>query len=239
MLLAIDVGNTTLHWGLFDGERLLREGRIATKRIADSGWRIGKKVPDQVVISSVVPSVDPLLKKQFPRAQWVTAKNIPLTLRVPHPAQVGADRLVNAFAVWKLYGGPAVIVDFGTATTFCGLSAKGEYLGGAIAPGIQLSFRALYDHTAKLPLMTSLKKPIRVIGNDTKSAMQSGVFYGYVGLTESLIQRFKASLGKKAKIVLTGGYAKLLAPELSGNNIVDEQLTLKGLNGMGVADAKN
>jgi len=235
MLLVIDVGNTSLHWGVFENDVLRKTGRILTatflktNRTARSIWK--PFLSGNVLVSSVVPSADPMLRKLFPQAEFVTASNIALIkVRVTHPKQVGADRLVNAVAAWTLYGGASVIVDFGTATTFCAVTKKGEYIGGAIVPGIDLARIALHEHTAKLPLVP-FAKPQKVIGTDTVSAIQSGLFFGYTSLVEGMLARFQKQLGSAPKIIFTGGYAPLIRKGLPSKKIiVDELLTLKGLS---------
>ena len=232
MLLAIDVGNTNIVYGLFDGKKLTKTWRQETgKGIRYKGLGIGDV--DGVMISSVVPSIDkPLeraIKKQLKlKPVFVSYKNIRLRLRLRQKAQAGADRLVNAYAVAKLYGAPAIIVDFGTATTFCAVNSKGEYLGGAIAPGIRLSMEALHYRTAKLPLI-DFSPAKNVIGVNTKEAMLSGVFFGYISLVEGMVKKFKAKLGKKTKVVATGGFSTLIGKKTRVFDIIDPELTLKGL----------
>lgn len=250
MLLAIDVGNTSVHAGLFDGEKLVKEMRVLTEGISGNQG-IGKWISEnqdirQVIVSSVVPDVSKIIKKWFPKAVFVDYKNVGIKVKVRRPSEVGADRLVNALAVKELYGGPAIIVDFGTATTFDVINAKGEYLGGIIAPGILMARDALHSKTAKLPQI-AIKAPRSVIGKDTVSAMQSGLVFGYVALVEGMIQRIQTELtplpplfsreggassalaGVSLKIIATGGLARLICKYTDAIDRIDERLTLKGL----------
>jgi len=149
-------------------------------------------------------------------------------VRYDNPRDVGADRVVDAAAVWKLYGAPACIVDFGTGTTFDAVSAEGDYLGGAIAPGIGIAARALFERTAKLPRV-ELVRPPSAIGRNTPHAIQSGLLFGYVGLVEGMVARFKAELGPETKIIATGGLAEIIARETDVIDVVDPWLTLHGL----------
>jgi type III pantothenate kinase len=151
-----------------------------------------------------------------------------VAIRYDTPRDVGADRVVNAAAVYRLYGCPACVVDFGTGTTFDALSAKGEYLGGAIAPGVQVAAEALFQRTARLPRV-DLRPPSRAIGRNTMDAMRSGILFGYVGLVEGLVERFRRELGPEMRVIATGGLAPLIARETSVFDIVDPWLTLKGL----------
>jgi type III pantothenate kinase len=151
-----------------------------------------------------------------------------ITIRYDNPKEIGADRIVNAAAAYRLYGGPIIIVDFGTATTFCAVTTSGEYLGGAIAPGVKISAEALFQRAAKLPRV-ELMKPRSVIGSDTISAMQSGILYGYAGLVDGIVERMKMELSPEAKVVATGGLAELVAPETRSIKEVRPHLTLEGL----------
>jgi type III pantothenate kinase len=145
-----------------------------------------------------------------------------------NPREVGADRIVNALAAYHRYGGPVIVVDFGTATTFDAISAKGEYLGGVICPGPQISADALFQRAAKLPRI-DVRKPPHVIGRTTVASMQSGLFWGYVDMVEGLVRRMRAELGGDVAVVATGGLAVLVAPEAKGIDHVDPELTLRGL----------
>lgn len=241
MLLAIDVGNTSIHAGLFDGNRLAKEKRWSTEGISgDRGirdWGLGNKDIRQVIVASVVPKADKVIRKLFPQAVLVDHKNIGIKIKVKKPSEVGADRLVNALAAHTLYKGPAIIVDFGTATTFDVINAKGEYLGGAIAPGILLARDTLHARTAKLPRI-EIKAPRNVIGKDTIEAMESGLVLGYASLVEGMIDRIKKELRThyalrvtryKIKVIATGGLAPLICQQTAVIDRIDELLTLKGL----------
>ncbi|MFA4905478.1 MAG: type III pantothenate kinase [Candidatus Margulisiibacteriota bacterium] len=224
-ILAIDIGNTSTVFGLFEGKKLIRKWRIPTEKLAG---RV-KKTIFPVVVSSVVPQAGKLVRKVLPQARFVTAKNIKgLKIKIRNIEEVGADRVVNALAALRLYGKPAIIVDFGTATTFDALSSKGEYLGGAIAPGIDLTRDILHERTAKLPRV-KIAPPQKVIGDSTVGALRSGLVYGYAALVEGMIVRFKKQLGEQTKVIATGGYAELIAKYARGIDIIDEDLTLKGL----------
>ena len=196
MILTIDLGNTTVVFGLFSGKKLSREWRYPTTKLKFP--KISTKI-SAVIIASVVPHLNKRLKRGVNRQYkcdpfFVTAQNIPgLKVRLTNKREIGADRVVDALAAYTLYKGPLVVVDFGTATTFDAISAKGEYLGGAIAPGVTLARDALYEQTAKLPKI-KIAAPKRVIGNNTLSAMQSGLVYGYVAMVEGMIKRIHSEL---------------------------------------------
>jgi type III pantothenate kinase len=224
-ILAIDVGNTSTSFGLFEGKKIKRKWRSSTPKLITL-----RRLPVKgIIVSSVVPKADRIIKRLYPQARFVTAKNIKgIRLRIRNKAEVGADRVVNALAALRLYGKPAIIVDFGTATTFDALSARGEYLGGAIAPGIALTRDILHERTAKLPRI-KIKPPRKVIGNSTVEALRSGLVHGYAAMVEGMITRFKKNLGSKAKVIATGGYAELIGKYSRGIDIIDEDLTLKGL----------
>jgi len=150
-------------------------------------------------------------------------------IRLDNPKEVGADRLVNAAAAYKIYGGPIIIVDFGTATTFCVITKNGEYLGGAICPGVKISAEALFQRASKLPRV-ELVRPATVIGPDTISAMQAGIIYGYAGLVDGIVDRMKKELSSDATVVATGGLAELISPETKNLQIINPHLTLTGLH---------
>jgi type III pantothenate kinase len=151
-----------------------------------------------------------------------------ITIRTDNPKEVGADRIVNAAAAFKLYGGPLIIVDFGTATTFCAITKNGDYLGGAICPGVKISSEALYQRASKLPRV-ELVKPAKVIGSDTISAMQAGIIYGYAGLVDGIVGRMKEELSADARVIATGGLAELVIPETKTIQEIKPHLTLEGL----------
>lgn len=233
MILAIDIGNSSTSFGIFEEKKLKKRWVVETKMI--SGSLDIKEIGDigSIIIASVVPKVDAIIKKIYPSAKFVKARDIrDLKIKIKNLNEVGADRAVNAYAVRELYGCPAIVVDFGTATTFDVVSAKGEYLGGAIVPGIQMAADALAEKTAKLPRIKVLR-PKKIIGDSTVEAMRSGVFYGYIALVEGMIRKLKVEIGKskvEIRIVATGGYAKFIAKYASGIDIIDQDLTLKGLN---------
>src|ERR671912_1201441 len=250
MLLAIDVGNTNIVLGVFDGERLIESWRLATLRERTSD-EIGIWVAQLfehrsldagkvtgIVMGSVVP---PLTSTFMTMAQWYfgmrplnvdSSVDTGMPILYKNPAEVGADRLLNGVAAYRLYGrdrqAPMIVVDFGTATTFDAISAKGEYLGGIICPGPQISADALFQRAAKLPRI-DVKKPPRVIGTNTIAAMQAGLFWGYVDMVEGLLRRMKAELGGAATVLATGGLAAVVAPESVLIEHVDHDLTLQGL----------
>ncbi|MCK4308916.1 MAG: type III pantothenate kinase, partial [Candidatus Atribacteria bacterium] len=188
-----------------------------------------------LVISCVIPPVSWILKKMsidyFKVSALIVGPGIKtgICIKTDDPKEVGADRIVNAIAAYKLYGGPVIIVDFGTATTFCAVNADGVYLGGAIAPGLEISVEALFEKTAKLPKI-ELIKPKHSIGSNTITAMQSGMFFGYLGLINELIRRFKRELGEDSVVVATGGQAELIGNESKLIDKIDPLLTLEGLH---------
>lgn len=238
MILAIDLGNTNIVFGLFRGKKLVREWRFPTTKFRIP--RIRSKV-SAVIVASVVPALNRKLRKgirkEFKRKPFfVSAQNIPrLKVGLKNKREIGADRVVDALAAYTLYKGPLIVVDFGTATTFDAISAKGEYLGGAIAPGIALARDALYEQAAKLPRI-KIAAPKRVIGNNTFSAMQSGLVYGYVAMVEGMVARIKSKLkarSSKVKVIATGGLAKLICKYTRVVDKIDEKLTLKGLRMIG------
>jgi type III pantothenate kinase len=246
MLLAIDIGNTNVVLGVFDQEKLVESWRVGTNAQITSDeyamifkdlfgfGRIEFSQVDGVIISSVVPPLLPVMtemtRKYFKLEPLVVghALRTNITIRYDNPKEVGADRIVNAAAAYKLFGGPLIIIDFGTATTFCAVTAKGEYLGGAICPGVKISAEALFQRASKLPRI-ELAKPAKVIGADTVSAMQAGIIYGYAGLVDGIVERMKRELSPDARVVATGGLAELVAPETRSIQEVRPQLTLEGL----------
>ncbi len=246
MLLCIDIGNTNITFGLYAGERLGPRWRIRTIHekmpdeygiLLDQLFRHREYRPEQVngvAIASVVPPLTPVFEQvcrtYLGQTPLVVDAGVRTGLRIRYdtPRDVGADRVVAAAAVRVLYGVPACVVDFGTATTFDALSAEGDYLGGAIAPGIGIAARALFERTAKLPRV-ELTQPPSVIGRNTPHAIQSGLVFGYAGLVEGMVARFKAELGPETRIVATGGLAEIMAGETDVIDVVDPWLTLHGL----------
>jgi type III pantothenate kinase len=246
MLLAIDIGNTNVVLGVFDGKKLVEHWRVGTnaQNTPDEYAMIFKDLFgfaglgfDQVtgvIISTVVPPLLPVMsemsRKYFRIEPLIVTHELKtgLTIRYDNPKEVGADRIVNAVAGFMLFGGPLIIVDFGTATTFCAVSDQGEYLGGAICPGIKISAEALFQRASKLPRV-ELTRPQRVIGSDTISAMQAGILYGYAGLVDGIVERMKQELSPAAKVIATGGLAELVSPETRSIEEIKPQLTLEGL----------
>jgi len=246
MLLVIDVGNTNVTLGLYEGDKLNPHWRLATdhNRMPDEyGLQLlgllqnaGKSIKDLTGIS--LASVVPPLTQRVVQACREYLKQEPLVvdtgiktgikIRYEDPKAVGADRVCDAVATLKLYGGPACIVDFGTATTFNALTKDGEYLGGAITAGINLAADALFTHAAKLQRI-DLQRPPSVIGRNTVHAMQSGLLFGYVSMVEGMVARFKSELGSDMKVVATGGLAESIAQETKVIDVLAPWLTLDGL----------
>ncbi len=246
MILVLDVGNTNIVSGVFDDSELVANWRISTNRnrTADeygimlrelfslSGNDMGQI--KAIVISTVVPPLTFTLQRACQRYFKLTPLIVSpgiktgLPIKYENPREVGADRIVNAVAGIDQYGYPLIIVDFGTATTFCAISDRGEYIGGAIAPGISISTEALFQRAAKLPRV-ELTKPASIIGKNTVNAMHAGIFYGFVGQVDEISRRMKKELGANTKVVATGGLANLIAQESSFIEIVDPYLTLNGL----------
>jgi type III pantothenate kinase len=246
MLLTMDIGNTNLTLGLYQGEELGPRWRLSTAhdRMPDEyGLQIlgllahaGTSPVDLsgVCLASVVPPLTSNLvqacKQYLLQDALVVDAGVKTGVRIRYenPKAVGADRIVDAVAVKHLYGGPACVVDFGTGTTFDAISSEGDYLGGAIAPGIGIASEALYLRAAKLPRV-DLQKPPSVIGRNTVHAMQSGLLFGYIGLVEGMVTRFRQELGPKMKVIATGGLAEIIANETDAIQIVAPWLTLEGL----------
>ena len=246
MLLTIDIGNTNIKLGIFDGDKLKATWSLATgiHRTSDEYGGVllnlmeRKKIsPSKVtgvalcgVVPPLLPTFVELCKRYLASRPLVVEAGVKtgMRIRLDNPREVGPDRVVNAVAAQHLYGKPAIIIDLGTATTFDVVSQKGDYLGGAIAPGILIATEALYTRTAALPRIR-LSRPEQVIGKNTISAMQSGIVFGYVGLIEGMIERIEHELGTKAKVVATGGQAALLAHEIPAIEVVNPDLTLIGL----------
>lgn len=246
MILVIDVGNTNIVLGVFKEKKLVRSWRISTNkdktadeygiqiRVLFQYSNIKYEDIEAIVVSSVVPPVMPAMEgmavKYFGIKPLIVGPGVKtgMPIRYDNPKEVGADRIVNAIAAYDLYGGPLIIVDFGTATTFDVISKEGEYLGGAIAPGIGISTEALYTRAAKLPRI-ELSKPKTVIGKNTVTSMQSGIIYGFVGQTDGIITRMEKEIGGKVNVVATGGLAEMISQESHHIHKVNPNLTLEGL----------
>ncbi len=246
MLLAIDIGNTNITLGLYEGDRLGPRWRLATghgKTPDEYGvlmtgiFRHAGIDPAQiraVAMASVVPPLTGIFVdacSKYLRCEPMvidSASNTGVRIRYEDPTQVGADRVVDAAAAFKLYGGPACIVDFGTATTFDAISSEGDYLGGAIAPGIGIAAAALFHRAAKLPNV-DIQRPPAAIGRNTVHSLQSGLLFGYVGLVEGMIARFREELGPEIRVIGTGGLAEIIAKETNAIGILAPWLTLDGL----------
>ncbi len=247
MLLAVDIGNTNVVFALCDTKATLAQWRIRTDihRTADEyamwlnaltaakGFRL--KDVKSAIVSSVVPDANFAMKTFIrnyvgcnPRMITTGEIDLPIKVRIDNPRELGADRIINAYAAWMKYKRGLVVIDFGTATTFDVVSAKGDYLGGIIAPGINLSLEALQRAAAKLPGV-AIARPKRVVGKNTTEAMQSGIFYGYAGLIEGIIKRIQEEQGGRMKVIATGGLAPLYAEASSVIDAVDDDLTIRGL----------
>ncbi len=248
MLLALDVGNTNITVGAFEGSRLLRLWRLATdvKKTADEYGSLlasltlhaGGGAVTEAVFGSVVDAVNPALRAAIKKYLAVeplaiaSAVSLPLKLRVDHPEEVGVDRALNALAAVESAGAPCIVIDFGTATTFDCVSARGEYIGGAILIGPKLASAALALYTAKLPEV-ELARPARVIGKNTVSCIQAGLYHGYLGMLQRVLEltlkEMRATSKKRIRIIATGGLAGLFYKELKGVDSYIPELTLQGL----------
>jgi type III pantothenate kinase len=246
MLLTIDIGNTNITIGLYADDRLGPRWRLATdlERMPDEyglqlvGMLAHEGFKPEVLTGICMASVVPPLTGRLVEACRSYCNLEPLVVdagvktgvrvRYEDPRAVGADRIVDAAAVLRLYGGPACVVDFGTATTFDAISVEGDYLGGAIAPGVGIAAEALFLHTAKLPRV-DLQRPPTAIGRNTVHAMQSGLIFGYVSLVEGMVARFRNELGQAMKVIATGGLAEVIAQETNVLEIIAPWLTLDGL----------
>ncbi|KUO60541.1 MAG: type III pantothenate kinase [Gracilibacter sp. BRH_c7a] len=246
MILVFDVGNTNIVLGVYREHTLSYHWRVSTDKFSteDEYAVILKNLFDfnglhfdsinGAIISSVVPPVTPILeqmiKKYFRVNPFIVGPGVKTGISIiyDNPREVGADRIVNAVAAFTKYGGPLIIVDFGTATTFCAISTKAEYLGGAIAPGIGISTEALFQRASKLPRIEVVKTK-SIIGKNTISGMQAGIYYGFCGQVDRIIQLMKKELSSEAKVIATGGLAELIAGDSEMIEIVDPFLTLEGL----------
>jgi type III pantothenate kinase len=247
MLLAMDIGNTATSIGVFQGEELKARWTIATdvQNLVDEyailllnllrSAELERGDVDEAILGSVVPSLTPVFQEVCRRYFSVTPLVVDLgvktgvRIKYDSPRDVGADRVVDAVAAIKLYGPPLIIVDFGTATVFDAISKEGDYVGGAIAPGIGISSQALFERTAKLPRI-ELERPKTAIGKTTVTAMQSGIIFGYVGLIEGIVARMKVELEGNVRVIATGGWAPVIARETSVIDVVNLDLTLVGLH---------
>ena len=246
MLLTIDIGNTNLTIGLYEDETLRAHFRLATdhKRMPDEyGLQLlgilqqagcGDKCLDGICLASVVPTLTGRVAEACEQYLSITPLVVDVGIKTgirilyEDPRAVGADRVADAVAVHKLYGGPACVIDFGTATTFNAVTAKGEYLGGAITAGVNLAAGALFQHAAKLPPV-DIARPPSVIGKNTVHAMQSGLLFGYVSMVEGMVARFRTELGDEMKVIATGGLSNLIASQTNVIDIIAPWLTLDGL----------
>ena len=254
MLLVLDVGNTNTVLGVFEPSlaepgatrRLIAHWRVATiktQTVDEYGvlfrnlfamHSIDVSSVQGTVISSVVPPLDSTLREVCERYFRTKPLFIEpgvktgMPVHYDNPAEVGADRIVNSVAAFEKYGGPCIVVDFGTATTFDVVSAKGEYLGGVITPGIGISADALFEHTARLPRV-DIRKPHRVLATNTVNSLQSGLYYGYLGLVDGILERLMAEMGTSVTVVATGGLASLMGGDSKYIRVVDDLLTLDGL----------
>ncbi len=247
MILVVDVGNTHIVLGVYGQTELLASWRLNTdkERTADelgmfmlnlfdhAGLKAGEI--EAVIIASVVPPImytlEHSIKKYFKLDPMIIGPGTKtgINIRYQNPKEVGTDRIVNAVAGFELYGGPLIIVDMGTATTFCAVSARGEYLGGVICPGVKISLEALFQKAAKLPRI-DLIKPDGVIGKNTVSSMQSGIFYGYIGQVDYIVKRMKQEMQEdNIKVIATGGLARFISEESRTIDHVSPTLTLEGL----------
>jgi len=246
MLLALDAGNTNITIGLFDGKQLANRWRLATvHNQTEDEWGIllrnlfsiaGIELVDieAVIIASVVPPLNPTLASMSRRylhrdPLFVTDQaDTGITVLYDNPREVGADRVVNAVAAFQKYGGPCVVVDLGTAITFDCVSARAEYLGGIICAGIGISIDALFERTAKLPKV-DFREPDRLIGTNTTSSIQAGLYYGSIGLIDGILERLLTEMGSQTKAIATGGQAPLITQGSRYLKVADEDLTLEGL----------
>lgn len=247
MLLVFDVGNTNIVLGLYDGDKMIYHWRAATNELktadeyaASLGMMfqldgVTFDMVTDIIISSVVPPVNPTLeylcRRYFHVEPMMVGPGMKTGLNIlyDNPRELGADRIVNAVAGITLYGGPLIIIDLGTATTFCAIDEKKRYLGGAVTPGIGISREALFQRASKLPRI-ELTPASSVICKNTVSAMQSGIYYGAIGQVDGIVRRMKKEMGyKEIKVIATGGLADLIASQSETIDVIDPLLTLKGL----------
>ena len=247
MILVCDVGNTNMVLGVYKEEEILKAWRISTDRHKTSDEygilikqlfeydNLNMNDIENIVLSSVVPTVmsalENMSKKYFEKDPVVIGPGTRtgMDIKYDNPKEVGADRIVNAVAAFEKFGGPIVVVDFGTATTFCAISENGDYLGGVIAPGITISSEALFQKASKLPRV-DLIKPEKVLNKNTVNSMQAGIVYGYVGMVDYLVKKMEEELNTRLKqVIATGGLASVIASESKVITQVEDMLTLEGL----------
>jgi len=246
MLLAIDIGNTNITMGVYDEERLIGTYRLTTKfqRTSDeygfmlltflSASAIKEEDIQDIIISSVVPKINysftNSIKKYLHKSPIFIGPGVKtgIDIRIDNPSTLGADRLVDAAGAYYTYGGPCLVVDFGTATTYDVVTAKGEFIGGAITPGIGICAQALSAQAAKLPEV-EIQKPEKIIAKNTIKSMQAGTVFGYIGQTEYIIRKIKEEYGQDMKVISTGGLGRIIANETDAIDIYDVDLTFKGL----------
>ena len=247
MILTLDIGNTNIKTALFEGMEMCQYWRISTNRARSSDEYgiilmdllnhngIPASAVDGIIMSSVVPqinfTIEHMCRNYFGHEPMKIEPGVKtgINIKYENPREVGSDRIANAVAAYELYGGPCITIDFGTATTFGAISERGEFLGGAICPGLKLAAEALTERAAKLPRF-ELAKPETVIGRNTITNMQSGIVYGYIGQVNYLVERMKRELGApNAKVIATGGLAVLVGEESNAIDVMDGLLTLKGL----------
>ena len=245
MLLVLDVGNTNTTLGLYEGDKLTHSWRLSSERqrtVDEYGIMcrtllqlsgLDSTSITAIAISSVVPPIDFTLNKMAEvyfhiKPLFVTTGNSGMPVLYDDPKEVGADRVVNAVAAYAKYGGPCIVVDFGTATTFDAISETGEYLGGVIVPGIQISSEALFQRAARLTRV-DIRRPDKVIGTNTAASLQSGLYYGNVSLVDGVLERMIGELGEHTRVIATGGLAPLISKGSRIIETVDSDLTLEGL----------
>ena len=247
MIFVMDVGNTNIAMGVYEGKKLINHWRMSTDKEKTSD-EFGMFIvnlfnhenldivsTEAIIIASVVPpimySLEHAVRKYFKKEPVIIGPGIKtgINIKIENPREVGADRIVNAVAGYEIYGGPLIIVDFGTATTFCAISSHAEYLGGAICPGIKISAEALFQKAAKLPRI-ELTKPECIIGRNTVVSMQAGIVYGYVGQVDYIVNRMKKEMNEEnIKVIATGGLARLISTESKTIDEINSLLTLEGL----------
>lgn len=233
MLLAIDAGNSNIKLALFNDYELRAQWRLTSSKL-DQLAKMNPQGLDAIVIASVVPALNPVLTRiaedHFKLTPVFVDHTTPTGLKILYdsPADLGADRIVDAVAAVEKYGSPCIVVDFGTATTFNAINAAGEFLGGAISPGLMTCSEALFARTAKLPRV-KFAQPEKVIGSSTVAAIQSGLFHGYVGLVDGVLERMIAEMGGTPSVIATGGLAHAIVPASKYIDLCDDTLTLDGL----------